>query len=360
MHILPHRARPTRLHHHVCRYDLQCFALAWLLFVLGVAMIALSHAGSEPSTAWALLWQQETWGSWRAAVTHYVFLRVFFPLSSAPFMAFLVPAVDVLLSRTAATGYDAEGRPVPLETQGLSAYVTWLEKFLESRAGRLYLSDAERARLAKAASQARGHLKAHPRERKEMITRRKGELDAVLSSVINSRSHPLYAAVFPDRLLCAQFEERLQAANQLGMPTCSKIPPQRWRFEDARFNACDHGGCGFTEWLCAYMVAPLCVVVMVAAPKLIKQQRAKAAKEDKYGVEWQADSTADGCSICDLKWTLVNRRHHCRACGRLVCDTCSRTRQTVVAADGSRRPSKRVCDDCVRLRTATAAPPPAP
>jgi MAD (mothers against decapentaplegic) interacting protein len=26
--------------------------------------------------------------------------------------------------------------------------------------------------------------------------------------------------------------------------------------------------------------------------------------------------------ICDLKFTMVRRRHHCRACGKVLCSLC--------------------------------------
>lgn len=43
------------------------------------------------------------------------------------------------------------------------------------------------------------------------------------------------------------------------------------------------------------------------------------------------------------RFTMFNRRHHCRRCGRLVCNTCS-TRKMVV--QGCREDPVRVCDQC--------------
>ena len=39
--------------------------------------------------------------------------------------------------------------------------------------------------------------------------------------------------------------------------------------------------------------------------------------------EWDSNSSTKECVICQSKWTLTNRRHHCRQCGRLVCERCS-------------------------------------
>lgn len=38
---------------------------------------------------------------------------------------------------------------------------------------------------------------------------------------------------------------------------------------------------------------------------------------------WQSDSDAQNCSICNTKFNLWFRRHHCRMCGRVVCGNCS-------------------------------------
>ena len=37
---------------------------------------------------------------------------------------------------------------------------------------------------------------------------------------------------------------------------------------------------------------------------------------------WVPDSEADQCMICSLRFTLVKRRHHCRACGKVLCAQC--------------------------------------
>jgi hypothetical protein len=38
---------------------------------------------------------------------------------------------------------------------------------------------------------------------------------------------------------------------------------------------------------------------------------------------WADDDKADRCMACQTEFTWTNRRHHCRACGRLVCADCS-------------------------------------
>ena len=40
------------------------------------------------------------------------------------------------------------------------------------------------------------------------------------------------------------------------------------------------------------------------------------------GVEWMRDEDAPRCCECNAAFTLLNRRHHCRACGRIVDKRC--------------------------------------
>ena len=44
---------------------------------------------------------------------------------------------------------------------------------------------------------------------------------------------------------------------------------------------------------------------------------------------WQPDSEVSNCPICKSSFTFMNRRHHCRKCGRVVCAKCSPHRITI-------------------------------
>ncbi|XP_012257524.2 zinc finger FYVE domain-containing protein 9 isoform X1 [Athalia rosae] len=37
---------------------------------------------------------------------------------------------------------------------------------------------------------------------------------------------------------------------------------------------------------------------------------------------WVPDSEAPFCMLCEAKFTLIKRRHHCRACGKVLCSKC--------------------------------------
>ncbi|KAI8788313.1 zinc finger FYVE domain-containing protein 26 [Biomphalaria glabrata] len=57
--------------------------------------------------------------------------------------------------------------------------------------------------------------------------------------------------------------------------------------------------------------------------------------------QWMPDSAASVCTVCMVeRFSMFNRRHHCRRCGRVVCATCS-TKQTLVFGVMAR-----TCDDC--------------
>ncbi|XP_048061313.1 zinc finger FYVE domain-containing protein 26 isoform X2 [Megalobrama amblycephala] len=59
--------------------------------------------------------------------------------------------------------------------------------------------------------------------------------------------------------------------------------------------------------------------------------------------DWIPDHKQHICMVCQReRFTMFNRRHHCRRCGRLVCHSCSSRK---MAVEGSEEPV-RVCDQC--------------
>jgi hypothetical protein len=66
---------------------------------------------------------------------------------------------------------------------------------------------------------------------------------------------------------------------------------------------------------------------------------------------WQSTRLARQCAVCRKEFGVWTWKHHCRVCGRVVCDACSTTRQLVKNAKlrtgyGSVPGTVRVCDDC--------------
>jgi hypothetical protein len=56
---------------------------------------------------------------------------------------------------------------------------------------------------------------------------------------------------------------------------------------------------------------------------------------------WVPDSEARTCTICGIKFTITNRRHHCRQCGQVVCGKCSSKKKDLPGQG-----KQRVCDLC--------------
>mmetsp|Transcript_82904 Transcript_82904/g.146398 ORF Transcript_82904/g.146398 Transcript_82904/m.146398 type:complete len:569 (+) Transcript_82904:51-1757(+) len=62
--------------------------------------------------------------------------------------------------------------------------------------------------------------------------------------------------------------------------------------------------------------------------------------------DWEAN--ASHCSICQSKFGLINRRHHCRKCGKCVCRACA-PNFVQLQGQGTRR--QRLCTPCIRQMT---------
>eukprot|EP00053_Salpingoeca_punica_P023913 m.11741 g.11741 ORF g.11741 m.11741 type:complete len:559 (-) comp5917_c0_seq1:132-1808(-) len=52
----------------------------------------------------------------------------------------------------------------------------------------------------------------------------------------------------------------------------------------------------------------------------------KRSQQLRFGVDrkaWQPDESCTNCSSCNVEFSLLVRRHHCRNCGKVVCRNCS-------------------------------------
>ena len=62
--------------------------------------------------------------------------------------------------------------------------------------------------------------------------------------------------------------------------------------------------------------------------------------------EWVADGDAACCGVCELPFTMLRRRHHCRLCGHIFCDACCAQRRVLPASLGYGDVAQRVCLPC--------------
>ena len=67
-----------------------------------------------------------------------------------------------------------------------------------------------------------------------------------------------------------------------------------------------------------------------------------AASGQRGGAIWMDNKAVNKCFECNVSFTLFNRKHHCRACGRIFCARCSSQRALVEGVEGAQR----VCDHC--------------
>lgn len=68
--------------------------------------------------------------------------------------------------------------------------------------------------------------------------------------------------------------------------------------------------------------------------------------ESMLGAEypvWVPDERVTMCQVCTAHFSLTFRRHHCRACGKVVCDICSSNRVPLKYLNNRK---SRVCDQC--------------
>lgn len=93
---------------------------------------------------------------------------------------------------------------------------------------------------------------------------------------------------------------------------------------------------------------------------------------DKSIVEWTQDDLVNLCPFCAKNFSLARRRHHCRACGAILCNSCShflehknacklirpaklytdpydRIEDRLREKDDEEKPKIRTCEDCMRL-----------
>jgi len=60
-------------------------------------------------------------------------------------------------------------------------------------------------------------------------------------------------------------------------------------------------------------------------------------------VVWMSDKSSDFCMSCGDEFSMINRRHHCRGCGRLLCKVCSDYTAVLPFSSGK---AVRVCSLC--------------
>ncbi|KAJ8443058.1 hypothetical protein Cgig2_004263 [Carnegiea gigantea] len=71
------------------------------------------------------------------------------------------------------------------------------------------------------------------------------------------------------------------------------------------------------------------------------------AKPSLRGNNWVVDATH--CQGCSAQFTFINRKHHCRRCGGLFCNSCTQHRMVLRGQGDS---AVRICEPCKKLEEA--------
>ncbi|KAL0210623.1 hypothetical protein RCL1_005059 [Eukaryota sp. TZLM3-RCL] len=113
----------------------------------------------------------------------------------------------------------------------------------------------------------------------------------------------------------------------------------------ARMSLTDASGFNAYERLCMVSETDLCNLL----GNHRKNFKKTSAKRPRQAEPWTPDEAVTHCQLsCGTGFTLFTRRHHCRSCGKVVCNKCSLTRMTLPSL-GFFSPV-RVCNECVRNR----------
>lgn len=76
---------------------------------------------------------------------------------------------------------------------------------------------------------------------------------------------------------------------------------------------------------------------------LLQQKSRKDQVEGELAPVWVSDHDTSVCTLCERKFTLVRRRHHCRKCGAVVCQQCSNNKEVLATSSGQ---AVRICTRC--------------
>ncbi|KAJ6231250.1 pleckstrin homology domain-containing family f member 2-related [Anaeramoeba flamelloides] len=76
----------------------------------------------------------------------------------------------------------------------------------------------------------------------------------------------------------------------------------------------------------------------------IKKKKGIIEEEVNEAPLWQRDSDTKNCMICNNKFNVRRRRHHCRNCGKVICNTCSKFKLLLVHINSTK--TVRCCKIC--------------
>lgn len=73
-----------------------------------------------------------------------------------------------------------------------------------------------------------------------------------------------------------------------------------------------------------------------------KNQETSTDLTAENSIIWARDEAINECQLCNSQFSFINRRHHCRMCGKIFCGKCCSIKKTVSGYDEPQR----VCNEC--------------
>ena len=89
--------------------------------------------------------------------------------------------------------------------------------------------------------------------------------------------------------------------------------------------------------------------VRAATDSFVKAMSIKPGVPARERSHWVPDKESKQCEGCSAAFGLMRRRHHCRVCGGVFCDACTKDRVAVY----EQRSPQRVCAQCGEVARAS-------
>lgn len=184
-----------------------------------------------------------------------------------------------------------------------------------------------------------------------VVTGRQLLLEGPLVKVCRRANKEFYFHLFTDLLLYSEatvLGYRLHRAMELEMCAVEDVedelafdgtPPHGFNIlsSSKSFMACAPTAENKKRWIDEMSAA-------IVAARAATGQRADVALARAAPV-WIPDRASRTCRLCHESFTFSKRRHHCRMCGNIICDSCSKQRRLLRNIDEENK--VRVCNACV-------------
>ncbi|XP_055323880.1 RUN and FYVE domain-containing protein 2 isoform X3 [Sitodiplosis mosellana] len=83
--------------------------------------------------------------------------------------------------------------------------------------------------------------------------------------------------------------------------------------------------------------------------KNAEQNNSRLINSDTNGSVWSPDNSTSKCKKCEREFSLTRRKHHCRNCGEIFCNSCSEQVAPLPNDQGQMSKPVRVCDGCWQI-----------